>query len=135
MEKGFSNNRKQRSDAGLSIFNLELKRKHTFTAFNTYKKRRYSEFRECPGYIKEERLKQDYTNLPQDEKDAFETLAERDLIRSRTLWDELKNLLLKTKGKIAYETMANELGSIVSGYTIRSYLKKQDGFISEKIES
>ena len=52
--------------------------------------------------------------------------------RSAHLWGELKQLLIKTKGKISYETMATQLGDIVSPNTISSWLKRQEGFYVRK---
>ena len=83
-KKGFTTERKTRSDAGSSVFNCEKKRKQSFTAFNIYKKRRYNEFRENPGHIRENELKNAFSNLPLDEKQALEVLAERDITRART---------------------------------------------------
>ena len=66
------------------------------------------------------------------EKEAFEILVEIGLFRSQTLWDELKSVLLRSKGKIGYKTMANTIGNIVSVKPIRTYLKAQDGFHMKK---
>ena len=66
------------------------------------------------------------------EKYVFEILAKRDLVRSRTLFDELKGLLLRTKGKITYLALANGLNNIVSESTVRRFLISQDGFMVRK---
>ena len=75
-------------------------------------------FREDPSHITEEVLKQEYKHLHVAEKDALEILVERDLTRLQTLWDELKHVLLRSKEKIGYKTMANGMGNIVSVCTI-----------------
>lgn len=81
-------------------------------------------FREDPSRIPEEVLKQEYKHLPLAKTAALEILAERDLVRLQILWDELKYVLLRTKGKIGYKIT----GHIVSVNTIRQYPKAQDGF-------
>ena len=50
-------------------------------------------------------LKVEYDSLPVDEVRAYEIVAQRDLTRAEFLWDELKQLLLRTKGKISYRCM------------------------------
>ena len=117
-----------RIDKGKTIFNCEKKRKARFTAYNTFKKRKLSEFRETTEKIPDDIIKNGFDNLDNNELAAYEILAERDRSRAVHLWDELKDLLLKTKGKISYKTMRQQLGSIVSENTIRKWLKRQDGF-------
>ena len=77
-------------------------------------------------------LKQEYNSLPETEKNAYHILAERDKRRAAFIWGELKALLLKSKGKISYVTMATQLGNIVSPNTISSWLKSQEGFSVRK---
>ena len=77
-------------------------------------------------------LKTEFESLPNSEKEAFAIIAQRDFQRSRFLWTELKELLLKCKGKISYATMANQLGDIVSPNTIAKWLKQQKGFSTRK---
>ena len=55
-------------------------------------------------------------------------MAQRDLERAEFLWDELKDLLFKTKGKISYRCMSAQLGNIVSHNTVRLWIKRQGGF-------
>ena len=71
-------------------------------------------------------------NVPETQTDACvcflwqwrdKTVAQCDLNCSAHLWGELKQLLIKTKGKISYETMATQLGDIVSPNTISKWLK------------
>ena len=59
-------------------------------------------------------------------------MAAQDCIRAQSLWDELKDFLVKTKGKVPYSTMAQHLGNIVSKTTIMAILKKQQGFYLRK---
>ena len=70
-------------------------------------------------------MKQEFANLPESEKEAHAILAQRHLERAEFLWDELKDLLFKTKGKIAYKTMATQLGNIVSTNTICKWVQSQ----------
>ena len=77
-------------------------------------------------------MKEEFKNLPQNEKDALAVLAERDLLCLKTLWDELKQLLLNTHGKLSYQKIAKQLGNIVSPTTIKKYLKQQEGFHMRK---
>jgi hypothetical protein len=51
-------------------------------------------FRENYQRIPEEVLKNDYQNLPDDQKEVLAIMAEQNLERSKTLWDELKVFLL-----------------------------------------
>ena len=120
--------RKPRSDKGRSIFNSHSKRKATFTAFETLKKRKTREFRETYLRIPNDTLRNEFDSLPDVEKKAYEILADRDMNCAMFLWDELKQLLLHTKGKISYRTMSTQLGSIVSPNTISKWLKQQEGF-------
>ena len=93
--------RKERVDKGKSVFNCEKKRKHTFTSFNVFKKRRMAMFRETTEKIPEATLKEEFNCLPEEELRVCDIIAKCDYDRSEHLWDELKDLLLKTKGKIS----------------------------------
>lgn len=99
VESEFTLERKVCSDKGRTIFNCEKKRKWAFTAFKTFKKRRTKEFRETTSRIPIETLKTEYENLPESEKLAYQILADRDLERAEHQWDELKEVLVKCKGK------------------------------------
>ena len=55
-------------------------------------------------------------------------MARLNLDRSFTLWEELKDILKKTHGKISYRMLARQLGNICCKNTIRNYLMKQEGF-------
>ena len=115
------------------MFNCDKKRKHTYTAFNTFKKFKYSEYRDCNQKIPYTALQEEFENLPEDDKESYEIIARRHFDRSQTLWDELKVLLLKTKGKIGYKTMADQLGEkIVSQHAIHTWLTSRVGFKMRK---
>ena len=124
--------RKERSDKGTSVFNCPKKRKARFTAYNSFKKRKLAEFRETTDRIPDIVIKNEFNSLPEETIRAHEILAKRDLNRSEHLWDELKQLLLFTKGKISYRCMKEQLGGIVSQNTIRKWLKSQKGFYLRK---
>ena len=124
----FTLKRKERKDKGTSVFNSSEKRRAVYTAFNAFKKMKYSEFREFTDKIPHNALREEFNNLPGDEKHAYDIIAERDLKRSEHLWDELKEILLKTKGKVSYATLSNHMKNIVCPNTIRNWLTKQDGF-------
>ena len=129
----FTFERKSRSDKDASVFDSEEVRKRTFTPFNTFKKKKYSEeWRETTEKIPHDLLLDEFNNLSQQEKDAYKILADRDMRRSRHLWDEVKEVLLKTKGKISFSEIANQLGNIVCLNTIRKYLMKRDGLDLKK---
>ena len=119
---------RERSDKGRSVFNSHSKRVATFTAFNVFKKRRNRGFRKTTSRIPHEVLVDEFENLPHSEKEAYNIIAERDRNRAVFLWDELKALLLRTKGKISYTTMATQLGNIVCLNTVRKWLQQQEGF-------
>ena len=70
----------------------------------------------------------EFEYLSEEEKQAYEMLAQQDLVLSCTLWDELKTFLLNTKGKVPYEVMVVHLGSIVLKSTVVNILKKQEGY-------
>ena len=123
---------KPRNDKGLSVFNSHSKRKASFTAFQTFKKRKNNEFRKTYTRIPNEILKSQFEALPAVERNAYELIAARDRNRAMFLWDELKHLLIRTKGKISYRTMAAQLGNIVSPNTISNWLKQQEGFSVRK---
>ena len=105
---------------------------NTFTGLNTFKQRKYKEFRDNTGHLDKISLKKESNNLHVDAKEAYTILAEQDLMRGETLWDELKGHLLKSKGKVLYKKLANYFGWIVCEWTIRSYLRQQEGFITRK---
>ena len=90
------------------------------------------EFREDYEKIPHHIIKEEFELLTEDQKDAYAVLAKRDLVRSRTLWNELVEFLLKTKGKIPYSSMAAHLGGIVCENTIVHFLKQQEGFHTRK---
>lgn len=120
--------RKTRSGIGKTVFNCDKKRKWTFTPLNVYKKRKNREFHETTERLSAQLLKDEFSNLPEDEKRAYETIADCDYQLSLHLWDELKQLLIKTKGKISYRSMSDQLDNIVSAEAIRTWLQQQDGF-------
>ena len=98
VKSAFIMSRKPRSDTRTSIFNSAKKRQEVFTAFHTFKKRRNSKFCEFTEKIPHEILKEEFDNLLDDDKEAFKILAERDQVRCKHMWEELKELLKKTKG-------------------------------------
>ena len=128
VDSGFTNQRKVRTDKGTSVFNCDKKRKWTYTAFNTFKKRRTKDFRETTAPIPISTLKEEYESLSPTEKHAYQVLADRDLQRSEHLWEELKDVLVRSKGKISYERLSNYLGGIVGPSAIRNWLRQQPGF-------
>ena len=124
----FSTERKERLDKGTSVFNSPTKRKSTFTPYNAFKKAEYKKFRLDPGRIDEKDLKRAYNNLDNDSKHEFDDIVRLDYDQSITLWEELKELLLKTHGRISYRMMATQLKFICCVGTIRNFLKQQEGF-------
>ena len=72
-------------------------------------------------------LREDFDRLDSHDKRYYELTALNKLERSRHLKDELTNMLKKTKGKIAYEEIARQLGDIVSNEAIRKYLQSLKG--------
>ena len=113
----FVNNRIERKDKGVSVFTSEKKRQQTYTAYNTFKKQRSSKFRETNERIPNAILRNEWDNLTDAQRKVYEDLAAQDCIRAQSLWDELKDFLVKTKGKVPYSTMATYLGNIVSKTT------------------
>ena len=78
-------------------------------------------------------MREEFNNLPPNLLQAFEIKAEHDCERAMGLWDELKTLLLDTKGKLGYKAMADQLGGkIVGVVSIRRVLKNQEGFRMRK---
>ena len=128
VEQGFNHRRKVRKDKDMNIFNSPKKRKHHFTALTMYKKHRYNDFRDCMGRISAAELRHDFNQLSATEKSKYEIQAQQCLLRSSFLWEELRNILLKSKGKVSYEAFANYLKNIVSANTIRSVLNSKEGF-------
>ena len=59
-------------------------------------------------------------------------MAQQNIARSRTIWDELKNFLLTTKGKVPYSAMEWYLGYVVSKSAIVNILKSQKGYHLQK---
>ena len=132
VDTNFSFDRKTRSDKGTSVFDSETVRKRTFTPFNSYKRRKLREWRETTENIPYDILRNDFNSKSDSEKQAYEIMAERDLERSKSLWDEVKTILLRTKGKISFREIANYLNNIISPNTIREYLSNQPTFSIRK---
>ena len=129
----FTMERKDRNDKGKNIFNCQKVRERTFTPFNSFKKKKYRDcWRETTEKIPNNILVDEFQSLSDDEKEAYRLMAERDLERSTCLWDEIKDVLKKTKGRITYKQIADHLGNIVSTNTIRKFLMSKDGFHMRK---
>ena len=125
VDNDFTCERKERSDKGTSIFNSEKKRKATFTPINEFKKAKYAEFREDTARLDHAQLQHEYDALTICEKNIFENKASINLQRSAHLWEELKDFLLMTKGKVSFITMSNHL-EIASYNAIRNFFIQQD---------
>ena len=104
---------KTRSDNDLSIFNSDNKRKVTCTSFDLFKKHRNNRSCETTSRILNAILKQQFNSLSLHEKELYDLITKADLNCAPYLLEELVAFLLKTKGKISYDTMANQLGNIV----------------------
>ena len=76
-------------------------------------------------------MNQEYNQLTIAEKSVYENRASINPQRSEHLWEELKEFLLITKGKVSFETMSNHL-QIVSARAIREYLIQQEGWNMRK---
>lgn len=87
--------RNARADKGKSVFNCDKKRKQVFTAYNLYKRRKTKEYRETGSRISEEIYREGFDNLNEDQKESFGILAEHQLDKSRTLWDDLVLIVLQ----------------------------------------
>ena len=93
VRKKFTMERKTRSYTGSSIFNDDKKAsRHSLLSLKKWK---YQEFRENPGHILENKLKNEYKLLPVNWKEVFSILVERDLIWACTLWDKMNHVLLQ----------------------------------------
>ena len=95
---------------------------------HTFRKLKYKEWRSDTAAIDERNIRNEFDNLPEYDLDVLKLQAERDLERSVHLKDELEALLLKSKGKLSYQEMANQLGNLISASTIRSYLQTRPTF-------
>ena len=124
--------RKERSDKGNNIFEDDEVRKRTFTALNTFKKFESRKFRTFHDKLDEKLLHEEFDALSENEKMNYQILADADLERARHLKEELIDVLQKTNGMVSYETLAAQLGDIVSKDCIRRYCKSQEGFKMRK---
>ena len=127
-DKSYSMERKTHSSKNKSVFNDETIRKKTYTAYNLYKRRKTAEFRDSVQRLPESEYQSGFASLPDDQKESYEVLAQEYLERSRFLWEDLKALLLKTKGKVSYCELEQQLGGIVNYCSIANFLKTQDGY-------
>lgn len=127
-ERSYSMERKTHSSYRKSVFNDESIRKKTYTGYNMFKRRKTTEFRDSTERLSEAEYQSAYEDLPEDQKISFDVLAEQYLDRSRFLWEELKDILLKTKGKVSFRELEHQLGGIVNHQTIADFLKTQEGF-------
>ena len=132
VNSGYTMERKQRKDKYKSVFNCEERRKKVFTGYNMFKKHKTKEFRETTTRISEDEYSTAYEELTPDQKRSYEVLAERQLDRSRYLWEDLKRILLNTKGRISYRELEAQLDNIVSHQTIMNFLQTQEGFTLKK---
>ena len=132
LDQNGSIERAERIDKGLSVFDNDEIRKNTFTALNTFKKFEARKFRTFHHRLDEKELRQEFEALPEDEKMNYQILADADLERACHLKEELIDILQKTKGMVSYETLAAELGDIVSKESIRKFCKSQEGFRMRK---
>jgi hypothetical protein len=124
--------RKERIDKGNNVFEDDEVRKRTFTALNTFKKFESRKFRTFHDKLDEKLLREEFDALSEDEKMNYQILADADLERARHLKEELVEVLQKTDGMVSYETLAAQLGDIVSKDCIRRYVKSQEGFRMRK---
>ena len=125
-------NRKTRTDKGASIFNSDKIRARTFTAYNTFKKKKTAEFGHSYHRDPVAKVKRDFASLSESEKNDLQIEADRDHQRAKTLFDELKDFLLKCKGRVTYRSMHNHLGRIVCMTTIFCYLAQLEGWRMRK---
>ena len=107
-------------------------RRRTYTALNTFKKFESRKFRTFHDKLDERLLREEFNALSEDEKMNYQILADADLERARHLKEELIDVLQKTNGMVSYETLAAQLGDIVSKDCIRRYCKSQEGFKMRK---
>ena len=126
--RSFTMERKTHKSKNKSVFNDEDIRIKTYTGYNMYKRRKTTEFRDSTERLSEEEYRSGYDNLSQSEKDDFDVLAEQYLDRSRFLWEDLKKILLRTKGKVSYKELENQLGGIINHQSIANFLHTQKGF-------
>ena len=132
ISSGFQCSRESRKDIGLNVFNSHKKRTEVFTAYHVFRKLKYQEWRSDTAKIDERNIKEEFENLPDHDREVLELQAQRDLERAVHLKDELEALLLKTKGKLSYHEMANQLGNLVCANTIRNYLRSRPTFRMRK---
>ena len=132
VNSSYTMERKQRNDKYKSVFNCEERRKKVFTGYNVFKKRKTKEFRDNNTRISEIEYASAFEELSVEQKRSYEVLAQRQLDRSRYLWEDLKKVLLKTKGKISFRELENQLDNIVSHQTIMNFLNTQEGFTLKK---
>ena len=128
INRGFKAVRKVRKDKGNNIFNSLQKRKATFTALNIYRKKRHATFYDSSTPLSNEEILNDYNNLSHAQKLQLDIEAKSQLQRATYLWEELKNVLLKTRGKVSYVALCNYLQNIVCPNTIRNYLQSKEGY-------
>lgn len=121
-----------RDDKGNTVFNSDSRRKQVFTALNEYKKECLRQYHESPDRLDEKDLKSKFDLLPEDVRVAYEQRAQQNLLRGPYLHQELCDILLSTKGKLSYESMAMKLGDIVSQNTVRLHIQSLDGFCHRK---
>lgn len=121
---------KVRSDKNKTVFNSISVRKRTFTPFNVFKKdyniKNITVF--ANERLSHDELKQKYEGLDDETKKKYEIEASVRHQRSSFLWDELKKLLLDTKGTLSYVAMSAQLNDIVCADTIRRFLLTKEGY-------
>ena len=119
--------RKRRSDAGLTVFNSDKRRRSLYNGFDYFK--RHERARRPGEIITNQELKEEWQGLDDNQQKIFENAAEDfQLTRAVFLPDEVGRLLRKAKGHVAWRTLATKLAGTndnvkpVSHNTVRTYV-------------
>ena len=89
--------RKERSGKGETIFNLDKRRKSTFTDLNMSKKQRVQEFSDDPSWLDGLALKAEYNRTSNDDKFTFQVIADAQLVHAPYLHNKIIELLKRDK--------------------------------------
>ncbi len=124
--------RKQRSDAGKTLFNSAQKRANVITPFNHFKK---LQRKNHPGeLISDAALKTAYNVLDATKKHEMKLGAETERSIAANIVSEVEKALSKTNGSISWERLASYIaggeGNVqpVSREALRRYVTATEGF-------
>lgn len=93
-----------------------------------FKKKCYHEFHDNNEKLLKKEIHEKFDNLSDEEKMKIKIQADTECMPANFLWDEVKEALLRTNGKVSYQALCSYLKGIICVNTLRKFLKSIEGF-------